>query len=117
MNSRKYQQKKNNIISEIKTIFSSYVLSNSNIIVDSIEFEEGRDSDNFIIAKLLNKETKTVAEIIFCINFWINFDFEKDINIIILKRYNKLYRILKYDKIEGSDFTSKMYSLLKNFYE
>lgn len=117
MNNKKYQQKKDNIVSEIKTIFNNCnFFYDSDIIVNSIEFDKGRDGDDFIIAKLLNKETRTVIEITFWINFWIDFDFEKDINIIILKGHNGLYKSIKYGEIEGDNFTSKMCRLLKELY-
>ncbi|GIM53287.1 hypothetical protein ACI76O_11680 [Capnocytophaga cynodegmi] len=116
-NNKKYHQKKNNIVSEIKNILNNCIfLYDSSMIVNSVEFDKGRDSDNFIIAKLFNKETRIVIEIIFWINFWIDFDFEKDINVIIIKDYNGLYKSISYNEIEGENFPRKICYLFKYIY-
>ncbi len=117
MNSKKYQQKKNNIISEIRTTFESFqYFFEKKISITSVDFDKGRDSDDFITVQLSEKET--VIKITFWINFWIGFDFEKDIALVILQSYNNKKEItnsIKYYDIKGENFANKMYSLLKEW--
>ncbi len=115
---KKYKKKKGEIIFDLENAFDNcqVLLNELDYLVNSINFQNGRNDDDFIIIHLLGKEESSV-KIIFWINFWLEFEFYNNDFVIIYEFYNKEKKILvediKYSQLNGSHLNEKVISLLK----
>ncbi len=77
---RKYVKKKKQTILELENAFlkSFDLLGVKNVILTSIDFEDGRDEDDFLVVYLMTDDEKIKSKIRFWINFWIGFEFKNN---------------------------------------
>ncbi|MFB9056641.1 hypothetical protein ACFFU9_07760 [Mariniflexile ostreae] len=114
---KKYKKKKGEIVFDLENAFDNCqdLLNQLDFSVNSINFQNGRNDDDFIIIQLLGREQSSV-KIIFWINFWLEFEFVNNDFIIIYEFYKKEKQILveniKYSQLKGSLLNEKVNSLL-----
>lgn len=125
---KKYSQKKEQIINELKSAFNNNLdlLNRTDFSIYSISFQNGRNEDDFIEVILLNNEEKLTLKIIFWITFCLDFEFQDSRATIIYNLYKQktdndflcvFNHNVKYDELKGISLEDKTKNLISKVIE